>query len=137
MSELHDLNTKVIGEFRENKGIVGGNFEGSNLLLLHTIGARTGQSRINPLVYLADDECFIIVASFAGSPSSPPWFHNLKASPEVDIEVGDEVFRAKATILEEPDRSTLYSKVEDAMPIFTEYQAKTTRVIPVISLQRM
>ena len=137
MSELDDLNARVITEFRANNGLVGGNFKGSNLLLLHTIGARSGISRVNPLAYLKVDESLIIIASFAGSPSNPPWFHNLKSTPEVDVEVGKEMFKARATIVEEPERTALYSKVEEVMPVFTQYQAKTNRVIPVISLTKI
>ena len=137
MSELDDLNARVISEFRANNGLVGGNFKGSNLLLLHTIGARSGVSRVNPVAYLKVDESWIIIASFAGSPSNPPWFHNLKAHPKVDVEVGKEMFKAKATIMEEPERSDLYAKVEGVMPVFTQYQAKTNRVIPVISLTKI
>ena len=137
MSELDALNARVISEFRANNGLVGGNFKGSNLLLLHTIGARSGVSRVNPLAYLKVDESWIIIASFAGSPSNPPWFYNLKAHPNVDVEVGKEMFKARATILEEPERSDLYAKVEGVMPVFTQYQAKTNRVIPVISLTKI
>ena len=137
MSELDDLNARVISEFRANNGLVGGNFKGSNLLLLHTIGARSGVSRVNPLAYLKVAESWIIIASFAGSQSYPPWFHNLKAHQNVDVEVGKEMFKARATIMEEPERSDLYAKVEGVMPVFTQYQAKTNRVIPVISLTKI
>lgn len=137
MNEVTALNLKVIEEFRANGGKVGPPFEGSPLLLLGTIGAKTGAERTNPLVYVEDEGRIIIVASFAGADASPPWFHNLKANPEVTVEIGTEKYQARASIVDEPDRTRLYQKMEAAMPIFTEYQSKTTRVIPVVALERI
>lgn len=137
MSELQDFNNKVIEEFRANGGAVGGQFEGAPLLLLTTTGARTGATRVNPLAYLTDGDRYIIIASFAGSATNPPWYHNLKANPEVTVEVGTETFAARAEDVGEPQRSELYARMVEIMPVFAEYQRKTDRVIPVVALTRV
>ena len=131
-----EFNKKIIAEFRANKGVVGAPFEGAPLLLLGTIGAKSGEARTNPLAYLADGDRMIIIASFAGADQHPPWYHNLKANPEVIVEVGEEKFSALAAEVDEPERSELYAKMEAAMSAFTEYRQKTDRVIPVIALTR-
>ena len=137
MSATTDFNQTVIEEFRTNEGKVGGQFATVPMLLLHTLGAKSGQPRVNPLAYLDDGEQLVIVASFAGAPNNPPWYYNLVANPGVGVEVGSEEFRATATVVEEPERSALYEKVAAALPAFTEYQNKTTRTIPVIALTRL
>jgi deazaflavin-dependent oxidoreductase (nitroreductase family) len=137
MTTTTDFNKTVIEEFRANAGNVGGQFAKVPMLLLHTVGAKSGEPRINPLAYVADAERLVIVASFAGAPTNPPWYHNLLANPEVGVEVGSEEYRAIATVAEEPERSALYEKVAAALPAFSEYQSKTTRVIPVILLTRV
>lgn len=136
MSATTDFNKAIIDEFRANAGKVGGQFASVPMLLLHTVGAKSGDPRINPLAYIADGERLVIVASYAGGPNNPPWYYNLLANPEVGVEVGDEEFRATASIAEEPERAALYEKVAAALPAFSEYQKKTTRVIPVITLSR-
>ena len=134
--ELQDFNKSIIDEFRANNGVVGGQFAEAPLLLLTTTGAKSGLSRVNPLAYLADKNRHVIIASYAGGPTNPPWYHNLIATPEVYVEVGSDSFRAKAEVLSEPERSELYEKIAEAMPAFAEYQTKTTRIIPVIALSR-
>ncbi len=134
--DIQEFNKTIIDEFRANEGKVGGQFEGAQLLLLTTIGARTGLERINPLAYLAEDDGYGIIASYAGAPTSPPWYHNLVANPDVEVEVGSERFKARAEVVMEPQRSRLYEKMESTMPVFTEYRNKTTRTIPVIVLRR-
>lgn len=136
MSEMNDWNQQVIKEFRENDGKVGGPFEGADLLLLHTTGAKSGLERINPLVYLPDGERLVIIASKAGAPSHPDWYYNLMAHPEVKVEVGNEQIPVRATVTEEPERTELYEKVVAQYPNFDEYRQKTTRTIPVIALTR-
>lgn len=131
------FNKTIIDEFRANKGVVGGQFAGAPLLLLSTTGAKSGLARVNPLVYLVDGDRQIIIASFAGAPTSPPWYHNLLANPEVGVEMGRENFKASAGVLDEPERTELYAKMVEIMPVFSEYQSKTTRVIPVIALTRL
>jgi len=127
---------QVIAEFRANGGSVGGQFKGAPLLLLTTKGAKSGAPRINPLAYLVDGGRHIIVASYAGAASNPPWYHNLIANPVVEVEVGKERFKARAEVVSEPERSQLYKKMAQLMPAFAEYETKTTRTIPVIALKK-
>lgn len=137
MNTPHNWNKAIIDEFRANAGVVGGPFTGSTLLLLHTVGAKSGQERINPVAYFGDGEQLMIFASKAGAPTHPDWYHNIVANPLVTVEVGTEVFQAQAEIAAEPDRTWLYNKMVEKMPGFGEYQKKTTRVIPVIILTRV
>ena len=134
--DVKDFNKSIIDEFRANGGAVAGQFASVPLLLLTTTGAKSGQSRTNPLAYLADGDRCIIIASYAGGPKNPPWYYNLAANADVTVEVGSETFAAQATVLDEPERTEMYNRVADAMPAFAEYQSKTTRLIPVIALTR-
>lgn len=127
----------IIEEFRANGGEVGGHFANSNLLLLHTTGAKSGQARLNPVMYLADGDRYVIFASKAGAPKHPGWYHNLVANPEVGGEAGTEKFQARATVASEPERSELFSRMASLNPAFGEYERKTTRVIPVVILTRL
>ena len=136
MSDPNDFNKKIIEEFRANNGVVGGYFENTPLVLVHTIGAKSGQKRINPLAYITDDDRYVIIASKAGAPSNPAWYYNIVANPEVTVEVGTEKFEAVATVVEEPERTRLYDKMSEKNPGFIEYKNKTTRTIPVITLTR-
>lgn len=132
---MNDLNKQIIEEFRANGGKVGGFFEGATLLLLHTVGAKSGLERINPVVYLADSDRYMIVASKGGADTHPDWYHNIVANPEVTVEVGKETYQALASIATEPERTELYEKMEARHTGFTEYKNKTARVIPVITLK--
>lgn len=136
MTGMTEMNKAIIDEFRANGGKVGGNFEGVPLLLLHTVGAKSGLPRTNPLAYFTDGDDLVIVASYAGAPNNPPWFHNLKARPDVEVEVGEEKFAVRAEIIGEPIRTEMYKKLGEAAPTFAEYQMKTTRRIPLIRLKR-
>jgi deazaflavin-dependent oxidoreductase (nitroreductase family) len=129
-----DFNEQVIREFRENAGRVGGMFDGSRLLLLHHVGAKSGQERIAPLVYLPDDEDYVIFASKGGAPENPAWYHNLKASPDTSVEVGAEVVEVRAREATGQERERLMAALLQVAPQFEEYQRKTTRTIPVIVL---
>ncbi len=137
MSNVNDWNQKIIEEFRANDGKVGGMFDGANLLLLHTTGAKSGLARINPVICMADGDRYVVIASKAGAPTNPDWYHNLVANPEVSVEVGTEQFKAQATVAAEPERSELYAKMAESFAAFNEYESKTTRVIPVVTLSRM
>jgi len=132
----NDWNHQVIEEFRSNKGKVGGMFEGAPLLLLTTTGAKSGQQRISPLVYLPDGEHVFIFASKGGAPTNPDWYHNLVAHPHVTVEVGTEQFEATAVIVEGEARDQIYTKQEQRMSNFADYASKTTRKIPVVELVR-
>jgi deazaflavin-dependent oxidoreductase (nitroreductase family) len=134
-SKMSDWNAKVIREFRENDGVVGGPFEGMTLLLLHTTGAKTGKERLNPLATMEENDHYVIIASKGGAPDNPDWYHNLVANPQVTVEVGTQTFKANAEVTQEPERSQLYSKMAEIYPGFKEYEQKTVRVIPVIKLK--
>jgi len=129
-----DRNKLIIDEFRANSGKVGGWFAGKTLLLLHTVGAKSKQERINPVAYVADGDRLVIIASKGGAPVNPDWYYNLLAHPLVTVEVGTEQFRAWAEVASEPERTRLYNKMVEMLPGFAEYQRKTMRVIPVITL---
>jgi deazaflavin-dependent oxidoreductase (nitroreductase family) len=131
---MNDFNQGVIEEFRANQGRVGGMFEGMPILLLHHTGARTGTRRVTPLAYLEDGDRYAIVASKGGAPAHPDWYHNLKANPRVEIEVGTDTFEATAEELEGDERDRLYAEMARRLPSFGEYAQKTSRVIPVFAL---
>jgi deazaflavin-dependent oxidoreductase (nitroreductase family) len=124
----------VIEEFRANEGRVGGFFEGMQILLLHHTGAKSGTARVNPVAYLDDNGRYVIFASKAGAPTNPGWYHNLKAHPSVQIEVGSDTLDVVASEAEGDERDRLYSAQAAARPQFAEYEKKTDRVIPVIVL---
>ena len=127
-------NDQVIDEFRANAGKVGGHFEGGALLLLHTTGARSGQKRINPLVYVSDGGRYIVAASKGGADTHPDWYFNLQAEPEVVLEAGAETIKARAAFPTGSERDGLYSKLAARYPFFTGYQEGTARRIPVVVL---
>lgn len=133
---MSDFNKEIIQEFRANEGKVGGFFEGISLLLVHTTGAKSGQLRINPTVYIKDGEDFVIAESKSGADNHPDWYFNLLVNPRVIVEVGSDIFSALAEVPAEPERSALYGKLAGKYPMFKEYEKKTDRVIPVIKLIR-
>jgi deazaflavin-dependent oxidoreductase (nitroreductase family) len=137
MSDFNNRNQAIIDEFRANSGKVGGYFAGRTLLILHTVGAKSGKEHINPVVYIKDGDRLVIIASKGGAPTNPDWYHNILAHPLVTVEVGTEQFQAQAAIAPEPERTRLFNKMVEVMPGFAEYQHKTTRVIPVITLTRV
>lgn len=134
--DMKEFNKTIIDEFHANGGVVGGQFAGIPLLLLTTTGAKTGHTRVNPLAYMNHGDRHIIIASYAGAPTNPPWYYNLLSNPEVSVEMGSERFTARADVLDEPERTELYAKMVEIIPVFSEYQSKTTRVIPVVALTR-
>jgi deazaflavin-dependent oxidoreductase (nitroreductase family) len=131
-----DWNAKIISEFRENAGQVGGNFAGAPLLLLHTTGAKTGEERVNPMMYMAGDHELYVFASFNGASVHPAWYHNLVANPQVELEVGTERYQATAIPVTGPKRDKIYAEQARRYPGFAAYEAKTTRTIPVVALSR-
>jgi len=139
---MGNMNEAVIDEFQTNNGAVdvamGGFFAGKPVLILHTTGAKTGMQRLNPLVYATHDGGYVVAATKGGSPHHPHWFLNLRANPEVTLEVGAEVFAAKATIVDDgPYRDELYAKLVSIMGQFAGYETKTDRRIPVIVIERV
>jgi deazaflavin-dependent oxidoreductase (nitroreductase family) len=129
-----DFNARIIDQFHANGGRVGGMFEGTPLLLLHHTGAKSGKHRINPLAYNRDGNRYVVFASKAGAPTNPNWYHNLKAHPEVTIEVGTETLNVVAREATGEERERLFSAQAERSPQFAEYQRKTDRFIPVIIL---
>jgi deazaflavin-dependent oxidoreductase (nitroreductase family) len=136
-SERHDWNKAIIDEFRANEGKLGGPFEGATMLLLHTRGAKTGIERVNPVAYQPLDDNFAVFASKAGAPTNPDWFHNLKANPEVTVEVGTDVVEVRARVAEGEERERIWERQKQLMPGFAEYEQKTSRQIPVVILERV
>ena len=137
MSELNDFNQQVIREFRANQGKVGGQLANMPVLLLTMTGAKSGRTITKPLVYTTDGDRIVVIASFAGAPKSPAWYNNLVANPEATVEVGSERFRVRATVTSGEERQRLFDRQAAQMPIFAEYQKKTTRQIPVLVLTRI
>jgi len=136
MSERQDFNARIAEEFRANGGRVG-MFADTTLLLLTTTGAKTGAARVSPLVYHGDGDRYMVFASAGGSPRHPHWYRNLKANPEVTLEVGTETFRARATELVGAERDRIFAAEAARSPQLAEYQHDTTRTIPVIALERI
>lgn len=133
---MPDFNTAIIDEFRANEGKVGGGFDGAPMVLLHTTGARSGQERVNPMMYSADGDRIFVFASKAGADTNPDWYHNLLANPDVTVELGGETFDATARPLEGEERGRIFDAQKAAYPGFAEYEQKTSRVIPVVELIR-
>ncbi|WP_405424702.1 nitroreductase/quinone reductase family protein [Streptomyces erythrochromogenes] len=133
---MSSFNQNVIEEFRANAGKVGGPFEGAELLLLTTTGARSGKPHTVPLGFLRDGGTPLVVASAAGADRHPAWYHNLLARPLVQVETGTEEYEAVAVPAAGARRDELFAQVVRAEPGYGEYQERTARVIPVVALQR-
>jgi deazaflavin-dependent oxidoreductase (nitroreductase family) len=137
MSRANDFNAHTIAEFRSNHGRVGGYFRGAPLLLLHTIGARSRRPHIVPVMYLKDTERYLVFASKGGADTNPDWYHNLKAHPDIQIEVGDETVGVHAEVIIGPERDSLYERQAAVYPAFAGYQRQTKRIIPVVALTKI
>lgn len=131
--ELKELNLKNIAEFRATHGRIS-MFGDIPMLLLHTIGARSGQERVNPMTYQRDGDRFLVFASNAGADRHPDWYWNLRAQPDATIEVGDETFAVHATELTGAERDEKYRIQVASLPVFADYQARAPRTIPVVAL---
>jgi deazaflavin-dependent oxidoreductase (nitroreductase family) len=134
---MSDWNKRIIEEFRANEGKVNGHFAKNTLLLLHTVGARSGMERVTPLVTFEDKGRLVIVASKGGATTAPDWYHNLLANPMVSVEYGPETFQVRASVTAEPERTELYANMEGRMASFSDYKKTAGRVIPVIALERL
>jgi len=132
---VSDWNDKIIEEFRANDGKVGGPFAGAPLLLLHTVGARTGKQRVNPMMYRTVDGGYAVFASKAGAPTNPDWYHNLVAQPRVSAEIGGTTVDLVARVAEGEERDRIWTAHKAAYPGFADYERKTSRQIPVIVLE--
>jgi deazaflavin-dependent oxidoreductase (nitroreductase family) len=105
------------------------------MVLLHTIGAKSGQERVNPVVYQADGDRLVIFASKAGAPTHPDWYHNLLAHPRTKVEVDGRTVEISARVAEGDERERLWNRQKEQMPGFADYEQKTTRRIPVVILE--
>lgn len=139
---MSDFNDQVIADFNSSGGKPGGHFKNAPVLLLHSIGAKSGLERTQPLMFLPEGEGkWYVFASFAGGPKDPAWFHNVVANPEFDISVGDGTTISRvpveARVLEGGERDSVYARQAALFPQFADYKEKTTRdVIPVIELSQ-
>lgn len=134
MAAFSDFNQKIMEEFHANGGKVGGRFDGVDILILTSTGRKSGQMRWHPIAYSTDGDRYIIVASKAGAPTSPDWYHNVVASGSAVIEVGNDVIPVEATIATGAERERLYAQHAARMPAFNDYVKNTTREIPVVVL---
>ena len=134
---MSDLDGRVVEEFRANAGRVGGLLRDTPLLLLHHVGARSGIERVTPLAWTLLPDGIAVVASNAGSPTHPAWYHNLKAQPRVLVELGGETFAADAVELDGSARDDVWLELVAAAPAVGRYQAGTVRRIPVLLLKRV
>lgn len=132
------LNAAVIDDFRAHGGTIkSGPFAGRPVLLLGTKGARTGEPRLAPVVYSRDGDRLVVVASMGGAPRHPGWYLNLRADPNVTVELGAETFKARAVVADGDERERLYARHAAEHPNFLTYQTQTSRRIPVILLERI
>jgi deazaflavin-dependent oxidoreductase (nitroreductase family) len=127
-------NARNIEEFRANGGRLGGNFEGAPVLLLTTIGAKSGEQRTSPMMYLPEGGHVYVFASNAGSDKNPSWYLNILKNPAVTVELGERAYPATAVEITDAERDRIYAAQSTLYPGFAEYQAGTSRLIPVIDL---
>lgn len=130
-------NAEVIAEFRANHGEVAAPYDDPPpMLLLHTIGARSGKEHIVPMRGLADGESLYVFASAHGSDRQPDWYYNLVANPDITIEKGTETLPVRATVLHGTEREVIFARHAARFPVFAEYERKLARTIPVVRLDR-
>ncbi len=134
---MSDWNTQIIDEFRTNGGKVA-QFGDAPLVILHTVGAKSGELREIPLVALVQGDEMTVFASKAGGPTNPDWYHNLKKTPEITVEMGTESFTAHVTELPETEGQAKLRRQAELMPSFGEYiTSAAPRVIPAFSITRV
>ncbi len=132
-----EFTANVIAEFRANRGRVGGALAGVPIILIHHLGTKTRNERVTPLAYSSQaDGRLVIAASNGGSPTHPAWYHNLKAHPAIEVEVGTDRLTALAEEVEGAAYAHLWPKLVAASPVLGEFQAKTPRRIPLFTLTR-
>jgi len=137
-TDVRETNRRVIEEFRANGGVMGPPFSGGSLLLLTTTGARSGRRYTTPMMFVRqDDGRLMVIASNIGAPSHPDWYRNLLANPRVTVEVGAEAFDATATTATGDERGRLWAALVESHPFFADHQAKTSREIPLVLLERL
>jgi deazaflavin-dependent oxidoreductase (nitroreductase family) len=136
MTTRAEYNARLIDEFRAGAGRVGGEWEGTPLLLLHHTGAKSGARRVTPVGYLRDDDRYVVFASNGGAPSDPAWVRNLEATPDTRIEVGNETLAVAAEVATGEARERLFAIGAERFPQLAEYEREAGRAIPVIVLSR-
>lgn len=141
MAEANDWNAAIIAEFRENGGLVGGQFEGAPLVLVHHTGRKSGEEHVAPTMYMAaedDLDLIYVFASKSGAPTNPDWYYNLTASGTGAVEIGTEAYDVTVTDLTGDERDRLFNEQASRYPGFAEYAEKTAgiRTIPVLALRR-
>ncbi|MFC1400109.1 MULTISPECIES: nitroreductase/quinone reductase family protein [Streptacidiphilus] len=139
-AQRREWNQKVIEEFRANGGVVGGSFAGSDLLLLTTRGARSGEQRVSPLAAITADggegRRWAVFAANGGRPTRPGWYYNLSADPVVTVEVGTETFQAVAEDATGAEREQLWAVMLERLPSLDDFQTTAPGPIPVVVLTR-
>jgi deazaflavin-dependent oxidoreductase (nitroreductase family) len=141
MPDRNDWNTRIITQFRENKGRVGPPFEGAPMMLIHHRGRRSGNAYVNPVMYLQSDDdksLMYVFATKAGAPDNPAWYHNLLAAGSATVEVGTETFPVTVSELTGAERDRVYAVQAGRYPGFADYETKTAgvRTIPVLAIRR-
>jgi deazaflavin-dependent oxidoreductase (nitroreductase family) len=131
------FNAKVAAEFRANDGKVGGAFETNELLLLTTTGAKSGRPRTSPLSCKRIDGKLVVIAGYGGADVNPAWVYNLRANARAHVELGTESFDVTARELPSDEREKIVPKLTADVSAFADYQAKTSRVIPIFELDRL
>jgi deazaflavin-dependent oxidoreductase (nitroreductase family) len=132
--DIKEINRRTIEQFR-----AGGEIDGMHrdrLVLLTTVGVKTGQRRTTPMMFHRDGDRLLVVASNIGAPRHPDWYLNLVANPRVTVEVGDETYSAVATPADGEERQRLWTMLKENYPFFAEHEARTSRTIPVVVLTR-
>jgi deazaflavin-dependent oxidoreductase (nitroreductase family) len=136
-NDMNDFNQSVIDDFRANGGKTSGPFADTPLMIMTTKGAKSGKDRVIPIVFTRDGDRLVIAASKAGAPTNPDWYWNVKANPEVTVELPGEKFQARATEVDRAERDRLYAAHATEMPNFAEYETLTDRIIPIVVLDRI
>ena len=129
------FNAKIAEEFRANNGVVGGPFDGNELLLLTTVGAKSGQPRLSPLSCKRIDGKLLIIAGYGGADVNPAWVYNLRADQRAHVELAGDSFDVTARELPLAEREEIIPRLTAAVSAFAQYQANTKRVFPIFVLQ--
>ena len=133
VKELSRLHTAL---FRMTGGGIGSRLVGNDMLLLTTRGRMSGRPHTVPLLFLTDDDAFVVIASYGGRPDHPEWYRNLETSPEASVQIGNEEIPVTAQTMDGGDRTEWWPRIVDAYGDYATYQARTTREIPVVRLYR-
>lgn len=134
---MNKFNQALIAEFRARGGQLSGQLTGAPILLLNTIGAKTGKARTTPLGYIRDQGRYVVAASKAGAPTNPDWYHNLAAGLAATVETGTDTIAVRSTVAQGDERRRLFQQLAAQWPMQLDYQQQTTRQIPVVVLERL